>query len=145
MCPWNIFRGYVFYQFLLYVIRGVCRLGNQSEAVTDPEDMGVDSHCRLAEGNTLDDVGCLATYTGQVEQLAHVRGNLTLMTFHQHTRHLRQMSCFGVRIGNATNIFENLVSISLCHGVGIGEAAEKLGGHLVDALVGTLRTEDNSH
>ena len=72
MCPWNIFRGYVFYQFLLYMIRGVRLLGNQAEAVTDPEDMGVDSHRGLAKGNTLDDVGCLATNTRQVEQLAHV-------------------------------------------------------------------------
>ena len=145
MCPWNIFRGYVFYQFLLYVIRGVCRLGNQSEAVTDPEDMGVDSHRGLAKGNTLDDVGSLATNARQVEQLTHVRGYLAMMTLHQHTGHLRQMSGFGVRIRNATYIFEDLVGISLCHRMGIGEATEKLGGYLVDALVGTLRTEDNGY
>ena len=44
MCPWNIFRGYVFYQCLFYLIRGIGTFGDEAETVADTEDMRVNGH-----------------------------------------------------------------------------------------------------
>ena len=113
--------------------------------MTDTKDVGVDSHCRLTESDTLNDVGSLTPYTWKVEQLVHVGRNLTIVTLYQHTSHLDQMLSFGIRIGNATDIFQDIVHISLCHRGGIRIVAKEFGSHLIDALVRTLGTQNDCH
>ena len=51
----------------------------------------------------------------------------------------------GVGVGHAADVVEHLVGLYLGHRPGVGEAAEEVGGDLVDALVGTLGTEDDGH
>ena len=145
MCPWNIFRGYIFYQFPFYLERGISRLGYQSESMADTKNVGVHRHRRLSKSNTLNHIGRLTTYTRQVEQLVHVCRNLSLVFLHQLAGHLYKMLCFGVRIGYATNIFQDVVHLSLCHRGCIRIVAEKFGSHLVDTLVRALGTQDNSN
>ena len=102
MCPWNIFRGYIFYQFAFYLKGSVCRGSYQTKTMTDTKDMGIYRHCRLSKCNTLYHVSRLTPHTGQVEQQVHVCRNLALVSFHQLASHLDQMFSLGIRIGNAT-------------------------------------------
>ena len=64
---------------LFHLEGGVVALGDQPQAVGNTEDMGVDSEGGLAEGDTLDDIGCLATNTRQVEKGVHIRRHLALV------------------------------------------------------------------
>ncbi len=52
---------------------------------------------------------------------------------------------FGIRIGNATDILQNLVDIGFSHRLGVREAAEELRGDLIDALVGALGTQNDGY
>ena len=65
--PGNIFLGYVFYQYLFNFVGGVVLGRHQPQAVADAEYMGIDSHCRLAESDTLNDIGSLTSHTRKVE------------------------------------------------------------------------------
>ena len=50
--------------------------------MTDTKDVGVDSHCRLTESDTLNDVGSLTPYTWKVEQLVHISRHFTSVTLY---------------------------------------------------------------
>ena len=113
--------------------------------MTHAEYVGVDSHGRLAEGYRLDDVGCLATYAGQVQQLVHVGRNLAMVTFHQHACHLHQMLCLSIRIRHTLDILQHLVDLCLGHRLGVRILAEQFRCHLIDALVRTLCAEHHGY
>ena len=145
MCPWNIFRGYIFYQLAFYFIGSVSTFWYQSEAMAYAEDMGIDSHSRLAESYALNDVSRLTTNSRQVKQLVHVGRHFSLMPFYQLTGHHHQMLCLRVGIRNATNILQYVVNLCLSHRLRIRIVAEKLWRHLIDTLVRTLCAQDDSH
>lgn len=145
MCPWNIFRGYIFYQLAFYLIGSVSTFWYQSEAMAHAEDMGVNSHSRLAESYALNDVSRLTTNSRQVEQLVHVGRHFAMMPLYQLTSHHHQMLCLRVGIRNATDILQYVFNLCLSHSLRIGIVAEKLWRYLIDTLVRTLGAEDDSH
>ena len=51
----------------------------QIRAVRDPEDMGVDSHCILAESGVQYDVGCFSTDTGKGFERGTVGRHFTIL------------------------------------------------------------------
>lgn len=56
---------YVLDEFLLYGEGGGAAGGYEAYAVADAEDVCVDGHAWLAEGDAEDNVGCLAAYAWQ--------------------------------------------------------------------------------
>ena len=49
------------------------------------------------------------------------------------------------RIRDRADVFVELIDGGLCHGLWCGEGMEKVGSDEVDALVGALGREDDSH
>ena len=139
----NEVGGDVAHERLFHLVGGVVALADETEAVADAEDVGVDSHCGLAEGYGLDDVGRLAAHAWQQEQLVHVGGHLAAVALNKHFCHFCQMAGFGIGVGHTLDILVDFFRLGLCHRVSIGELAEEAGCHEVDALVGTLCTEDD--
>ena len=63
--PWNILRGYIFYQFLFYLERCGSTLSHQSKAVAYAENMRVDSHSGMAESHREHDISRFPAYPWQ--------------------------------------------------------------------------------
>jgi len=139
------FVGDVAHEGLLHLIRRVVALVDEAEAVADAEDVGVDGHGGLAEGDGLDNVGRLAAHTRETEQLVHVGGHLAVEALGECAGGLNEVARLGVGVGYAPNILVDFLRLCLCHRMGIGEPAEEVGRHEVDALVGTLCTEDDGN
>ena len=51
----------------------------------------------------------------------------------------------GVGVGDAADVSQHILGFGLRHGLGIRVMTEQFWGDLIDTLIGTLRTQDNSH
>jgi hypothetical protein len=134
------FRG-VPEQVLLYLIGGVAGAGHESEAMADTIDMGIDGHGVHAEGDCLHDVGGLSAYAWQTEQGVHIAGHFTTIVCGEYLRELYEVLGFGVRVGDALDVFIDFGLVGCCHRLGIGVCLEEGWCDEVDSLVGALGGE----
>ena len=131
------FRG-VLEQILLYLIGGVAGAGHESEAMADTIDMGIDGHGVHTEGYGLHDVGGLSAYAWQAEQGVHIAGYFTIVVCGEYLGELHEVLGFGVRVGDALDVFIDFCLVGCCHCLGIWECQEEGRGDEVDSLVGAL-------
>ena len=128
-------------QVLLYLIGGVAGAGHESEAMADTIDMGIDGHGVHTEGDCLHDVGGLSAYAWQTEQGVHIAGYFTTIVCGEYLREFYEVLGFGVRVGDALDVFIDFCLVGCCHCLGIGECLEEGRGDEVDSLVGALGGE----
>ena len=128
-------------QVLLYLIGGVAGAGHESEAMADTIDMGIDGHGVHTEGDCLHDVGGLSAYAWQTEQGVHVAGYFAIVVSGEYLRELYEVLGFGVRVGDALDVFIDFGLVGCCHRLCIGECLEEGRGDEVDSLIGALGGE----
>ena len=68
-----------------------------------------------------------------------------MMVLYEGTSHGYEVVSFAIRIRYTADIFQDVVSFSLCHCLCIRIMSEQLRCHLINALVSTLRTQDDGH
>ena len=141
MCISYICFRYVFHQFQLHFQRCVCRFRNESQAVTDTVNVGINGQGWLSKPHSLYHISRLSAYSRKLSQVIRVVGNLTIETLHQYFCHLTQVVCLGVWIAHALYQLEDILPISLCHSLGRGVMAIEFRRNHIDSLVGTLCTE----
>ena len=134
------FRG-VPKQVLLYLIGGIAGAGHESEAMADTIDMGIDGHGVHAEGYGLHYVGGLSAYAWQAEQGVHIAGHFATIVCGEYLRELYEVLGFGVRVGDALDVFIDFGLVGCCHSLCIGVCLEEGRGDEVDSLVGALGGE----
>ena len=123
MCISYICFRYVFHQFQLHFQRCVCRFRNESQAVADTVNVGINGQGWLSKPHGLYHISRLSTYSRKLGQVIRVVGNLAIETFHQYFCHLTQVVCLGVWIAHALYQLEDILPISLCHSLGRGVMA----------------------
>ena len=141
----NVCLGDVLHQLLLHLIGRIGTFADETEPVGDAIHMGIHRQRGLAEGDALHDVGSLPADARQIQQLVHIRRHLAAVLRHQCSRHRYQMGGFRVGVGDAADVFQHVLGLCLRHRLRIRVATKQVGRHLIDALVRTLRTEDDCY
>ena len=96
MCISYICFRYVFHQFQLHFQWCVCRFRNESQAVTDTVNVGINGQGWLSKPHSLYHISRLSAYSRKLSQVIRVVGNLAIETLHQYFCHLTQVVCLGV-------------------------------------------------
>ena len=94
---------------LTFCLERILAVGGQTEPFGDTEDMGIDRHGRLVPNDGTDDVRCFASDTLEGLEVVDVIGHDAVVNRDKTLRHLNQMFCFGARIANRFDVFEDLV------------------------------------
>ena len=134
----NVLLGYVAHEVLFHLQRGGGLLGHQSQPVGHAEHMRVDCHRGMSEPYGLNHIGGLLAHARQLHQLVVALGHLARMVGYQCPCHGHQVARLGVGVAHRPYILQHIVGLGLRHTARVGIMAEKVGRHLVNALVGTL-------
>ena len=117
--------------------------GDEAEAVGDAEDVGVDRHGGLVEGNGHHHVGRFAADAGERLELVAVGGHLPLEVADELPCHGGEVAGFAVGVGDGADVGEYLLGGGGGHGRGVGESLEEGGSDKVDAFIRALGGEDD--
>ena len=98
-------------EVLLYLVGGGAATGNESEAMAHAIDVGIDGHSVHAEGDCLHDVGGLASYAREAQQVVHAAGYLAMVVGDEHLGELHEVTCLGAGVGDATDVLKDLCLI----------------------------------
>ncbi len=93
------------------------------------------------EGDCLHYVGGLSAYAWQTEQGVHIAGHFTTIVSGEYLREFHEVLGFGVRVGNALDVFIDFSLVGGCHRLGIGVCLEEGWCDEVDSLIGALGGE----
>ncbi|MCY1372921.1 hypothetical protein D9M69_601600 [compost metagenome] len=110
-----------------------------------PEHVGIHGHCRLIMDHRSNHICCFPPYPRHFHQLFYGIRHLIVKIIHQHLCHSYQVLRFIVGIGNAPDIFENLLRLSFGKDAGIGVALKEFRRHHIYPLIGTLRRKNNGY
>ena len=88
----NELAGDVARELLLHTVGSGATRGDEPQTVAHAEHVGVNSEGCLAPHDGLDDIGRLATYTGETNELLERVGHLATEVAHQHAGHTHQVT-----------------------------------------------------
>ena len=116
--------------------------GGEAKPIGHSFDMGIDDDTRLAEGVAQNHIGRFSPDAGECDQIIHVIRNLPVEPLHDRFAAGDEM--FGFVFEEAGGVNEPLDLRQFGGGVVCWRAIalEQRGGHLIDALIGTLGGED---
>lgn len=141
----KVVSRYVLHELLLHFQRCVSRAWHESETMTHTENVRVDWHRCLAERHSQHHVSRLAPYAWQAQQTVEVVRHFAPVLALYHASQLDEVARLGVRITHTLHVFVHLKLVGFCHRACVGIVGEEFGRHLIDTLVGALRTEHNGN
>ena len=117
----------------------------QAYAPRHAKHVSVDGYRRLAKHGPKHYVGCLAAHTGQAGEFGHRAGHLTAEVLNEFYGQVVQVARFAVGVRHTFDVLEDIVGTGGSHGLRSGVGGKEAGGDHVDASVGALCREHNSH
>lgn len=115
-----------------------------AEATGETLDVGIDHHPRGSENVAENDVGGLASDSGQGDQLLHALRHFAGMAFNQGPGAADEVFRLVAEKPGGANKILKFDGVGGSQGRSVGITAEKVGGHLIDPEIGTLRRKDGS-
>ena len=126
-------------------LQGCFRPVRESDAVRDPEYVGIDGHHLLLPDHGAHDIGRLASHAGQTLQLLQVARHFAAELLAEHAGHARQVFRLVVGIGDALDVGIDLLGSRGSHSLRCRESLEQGRRSHIDPLVRALGRQDHGH